>query len=98
MFFMFLKHMSNFMPINRMLFTIRSINIFFMSNFRLKNLKFKHLIDDIIINFLSYFASIEDIRKKCNPILDLSKFTFNKNILSEVVTLIYNTISLQVCC
>ena len=81
-----------------------------MSNFRLKNSKFKHLIDDIIINFLSYFASIEDIRKlikkkkrgykkkKCNPILDLSKFTFNKNILSEVVILVYNTTSQQVCC
>ena len=38
---------------NRMLFTIWSINLFFMHNFRKKkkNLKFKHLINDIAINF-----------------------------------------------
>ena len=34
---------------------------------------------------------MEDIKKKY-PIVDLSKFTFNKNILSEVVTLVYKTI------
>ena len=36
------------------------------------------------------FASIKDIRRKCNSVVDLSKFTFNKKILSEVVTLGYN--------
>ena len=34
---------------------------------------------------------MEDIKKKY-PIVDLSKFTFNKKILSEVVTLVYKTI------
>ena len=29
---------------------------------------------------------MEDIRRKYNPIMDLSKFTFNKKILSKVVT------------
>ena len=33
---------------------------------------------------------MEDIRKKCNPIVDLSKFTSNKKILSKVVVLRYN--------
>ena len=57
-----------------------------------KNLKFKHLIDNIYIDFGSSesFASIKDIRRKCNSVVDLSKFTFNKKILSEVVTLGYN--------
>ena len=36
--------------VNQMLFTIQSINLFFMHNFKLKNLKFKHLIDDIAID------------------------------------------------
>ena len=35
---------------------------------------------------------MEDIRKKCNPIVDLSKFTSNKKILSKVVVLRYNQI------
>ena len=33
---------------------------------------------------------MKNIRRKCNPIVDFSKFTFNKKILSEVVTLDYN--------
>ena len=52
--FMFLKHMSNFMPIGY------------------------------------YFASMEDIKRKCNLKVDLSKFTSNTKISSEVVTLIDN--------
>ena len=49
-----------------------------------KSLKFKFLIDDIVIDFLfsEYFASIEHIRRKYNPIVNLSKFTSNKKILS----------------
>ena len=37
-----------------------------MHNFKLKNLKFKYLIDDIGIKFLSSenFVSMEDIKKK----------------------------------
>ena len=31
---------------NQILFTIRLINLFFMLNFRLQNLKFKYLIDN----------------------------------------------------
>ena len=45
-----------------------------------KNSKFKYLIDDIAIDLWSSwnFASMKDIRKnKCNPIVDLSKFTYN---------------------
>ena len=33
---------------------------------------------------------MEVIRKKCNPTVDLSKFTFNKKILSNIVDLNYN--------
>jgi len=34
-----------------------------------RNLKFKHLIDKIAIDFLFFenFASIKDIKRKCNP-------------------------------
>ena len=51
------------------------------------------MIDDITINiwFYWYFVNIEDIRRKRDPIVNLSKFTFNKKkILSRVATLIYN--------
>ena len=69
-----------------------------MHNFRLQKikLKFKHLIENIAINLWSSenFASMEDIKRKCKPIVNLSKFTSNKKILNEVITLSYN----QVCC
>ena len=45
-----------------------------------KNLKYKHLIYDITIDlwFSKNFASMEDIKRKYNTMVDLSKFTFNK--------------------
>ena len=51
-----------------MLFAIRFIKLFFMYNFRLENLKFKYLIDEITIDILSSWnvASMKDLRKKCN--------------------------------
>ena len=49
-----------------------------------KNLQFKQFIDDIAI------ASMKDIRRRCNPMINLSKFTSNKKILSKNVTLNYN--------
>ena len=79
--------------INQMFFTIRSIKKKFFIILDYKNSKFKHLIDDITINiwFYWYFVNIEDIRRKRDPIVDLSKFTFNKKkILSRVATLMYN--------
>ena len=53
-----------------------------------KNLKFKHYINDIAIDLWCSedFANIEDIKRKCNLMVDLSKFIFNKKILSGVVT------------
>ena len=56
------------------------------------------MIDDITIN-LYYFgnlANIEDIRRKYNSIMNLLKFTSNKNILSEVVALGYNQVCSQI--
>ena len=35
---------------NQMLFTIRSINLYFMQYCKLQKLEFKQLIDDIVIN------------------------------------------------
>ena len=60
-----------------------------------KNLKFKYLIDNIFIDFWSFgnFVTMEDIKRKCNPMMDMSKFTSNKKILNGVVVLGYN----QVC-
>ena len=62
-----------------------------------KSLQFKQLINDITIDIQSFgnFASIEHIRRKCNSMVDLSKFTYNKNILSEVVALSYNKVCSQ---
>ena len=50
------------------------------------------MIDDIANDLGSSesFTSIKDIKRKCNSVVDLSKFTFNKKILNEVVTLSYN--------
>ena len=65
-----------------------------------KNLKFKHLIDDIIIAidlwFFEIFASIKYIRKKCYLMMNLSKLTSIKKILSEVVVLSYNQVWSQI--
>ena len=63
-----------------MLFTIQSVNLFHIYNFRLWNSKFKHLIDDLAINiwFSWSFVSMKYIRRKCNLIMNFSKFTFNK--------------------
>ena len=57
---------------NRIIFTIRSINFFFIHILRLYKLEIKYLIDDIAIDFLSFenFASMKDIRRKYNPIVD----------------------------
>ena len=72
--------------------TIRSITLFFLCKILdYKNFKFKYLIDDIVIDLRSSrnFVNMKDIRRKCNPIMDLSKFTSNKNILSRVVVKLY---------
>ena len=37
---------------NRIIFTIRSINLFFIHNLRLYKLEIKYLIDDMTIDFL----------------------------------------------
>ena len=50
------------------------------------------MIDDIAIFW--NFANREDIRRKCNPMIDFLKFTSNKKILNGLVALSYN----QVCC
>ena len=50
-------------------------------------MKFKHLIDELTIDLCSFrnFINMEDIRRKCNPIVDLSIFIYDKNILNKVV-------------
>ena len=62
-----------------------------MHNFKLKKLKFKQFIDKITIDlwFFRNFTSMEDIRRRYNQMVDLSKFTSNKRILSKVVGLNY---------
>ena len=81
-----------------MLFTIWHITYFSFIILDYKNLKFKHLIDNVVINFRSFiiFASIKDIRRRCNLIVDLSKFISNKKILSEVIALGYNQVCYQI--
>ena len=106
-FFMFLTHMSNFIPIGcylpmllipflcYLIYTIQFINLFFIHHLRLQNLKFKYLINNIVINLWSSakFVNMENIKRKYNLMVDLLKFTSNK-ILNRVVILNYN----QVCC
>ena len=40
------------------------------------------------------FVSMKSIRKKCYPIMNLTKFTSNKKILSEDIVIDYNPLSL----
>ena len=37
--------------------------------------------------FSEIFLNMEDIKRECNPIVDLLKFTFDKNILSETISI-----------
>ena len=55
------------------------------------------MIDNIAIDIwsLENFASMDNIRRKCNLMVDLSKFTSNKKILNKVETLDYNQVSSQ---
>ena len=59
-------------------------------------MKLKYLIENIVIDFWSSknFANIENMKRKYNPNVDLSKFASNKKILSGIVGLNYY----QVCC
>ena len=57
----------------------RSINLFLYKILDYNNLKFKHLINDIVINLRSFgnFTNIKNTRKKkCNPTIALLKFTY----------------------
>ena len=90
MFFMLLIHESNFVSIGYyLLYDLQAYILCIILDY--KKSKFKHLIDDITIKILFSwnFASMKDIRKKkCNPMVDLSKFISNKKILSVVVVLV----------
>ena len=58
-----------------------------------KDLEIKKFIDNIVIDlqFSRNFASIEYIKRRIsNPMVDLSKSTFKKKILSNFVALGYN--------
>ena len=72
------------LDINYLLYDLQSYILCTILNY--KNLQFKQFIDDIVIGqFSRNFASMEEIRRKCNPMVNLSKFISNKNILSKVV-------------
>ena len=67
-----------------------------MYNLDYKNSKFICLIDNIAIHLWSSwnFASIK--KKNCNQMVDLSKLTSSKKILSGVVALIYSRVCRQI--
>ena len=93
MFFTFLTHMSNFMLIKYyLLYEQWTYFLYIILDY--KNLQIKKLINNIVIDlwFSQNFASMKDIRRKWNSIVNLSKFTSNKKILSEVLVLDYNQI------
>ena len=86
MFFMFLIHILNSVSIGYyLLYDLEVYILCIILNY--KNLQFKKFIDDIAINlyFSWNFASMEDIKRRYNLIVDLSKFTSNKKILSKFV-------------
>ena len=85
--------------VNWMLFIIWSINLFLCIILAYKNLKFEHLLNAIIIDFLFSrdFARMKNIIKKCYPpLVNFSKITSNKNILNRVITNSYNQFYSQI--
>ena len=91
MFFTLLIHMSSFISVRYyLLYDLQAYILCVILNY--KNLQFKQFIDNTAINLQSSrnFTSIENIIRRCNPMVDLPKFAFNKKILSKVVTLGYN--------
>ena len=83
---MFLIHILNFVSIGYyLLYDLEVYILCIILNY--KNLQFKKFIDDIVINlyFSWNFANMEDIKRRYNLIVDLSKFTSNKKILSKFV-------------
>ena len=64
-----------------------------MHNFKLQkkcnlnNLLMTYLL---IFNFLEILQARKNIRRRCNPMVDLLKFTSNKKILIKVIVLYYN--------
>ena len=82
-----------------MLFTIWFINVNFYVILDYKNSKFINLIDNIPIDIWSFlnFANMEDIRRKCNPIMNFSQFIYIYiYILTVVVVLVYNQVCFQI--
>ena len=73
MFFMFLTHMLNFMPIRDYL-VYDSSTYFLCIILYFKNLQFKQLTDNKVTNLWSSrnFANMKK-KKKCNLMVDLSK-------------------------
>ena len=91
MFFTFLIYLSNLVSIEYyLLYDLYTYILCIILKY--KNLQFKQFIDDISLDFWFFrnFASMEDIRRIYNSIMDLSKFTSNKKILAKVVILNYN--------
>ena len=69
-----------------------------MHNFRLQNLKFKYLIDVIAINILfsENSARMDNIKRKYYPIMNFLRFTSNKKILCEIVSIGYKLVLLAI--
>ena len=82
MLFMFLKYMSISCQSDIIYYLIHKLICF----------------DDIVIDLLYSwnFTSITDIKRKYNSNVNLSKFTFNKNILSRALVLVYDQDMLQI--
>ena len=83
--------MLNFMLIGCIsLFDLKTYFLYIILYY--KNLKLKYLIDNIAIDLWSSrnFATMEDVKRKYNQMVDLLKFTSNKKILSEVVAFGHN--------
>ena len=81
---MFLTHTPNFVLI---IFLFNPQNHLLYIILKYKNLKSKHLNNDIVTNVWSSgnFSIMEGMWRKCNPKVDLSKVGSNKKILRDVI-------------
>ena len=96
MFSIFLTHMSNFVLIKCYLLFDRQTN-FLCIILDYKNLKNLGISSLICLNLSLNFVSIENVRRKCNSMINLSKFTLKKKkkILNEFVVLDYHQVYCQ---
>ena len=65
-----------------------------MRNLLIHNLKFKHFLNEVVINLKSFrnFANMKGVRRKCNLTVNFLKFKSNKKNIKQFNITLNNVI------